>query len=901
MKNCFVSKKRYWLSINVFLTLNGILFPYYAFALELNYPHIPGAPSPQDLPSFITYLFYLIVYISGILVLTSLIIAGFRYFFSFGNPEKILSAKEQISSAFLGLLIILSSFIILKTIHPQFVEIEKPKIKISEPQKTKEIKPPPLKNMVSVISTEIPLGKIIQERIFQRVIYPDQEIIQPDEDKDNIEKKIGNINQCQFLNPSEEKEEEKPRMTRIKTIAENTLALAEKLKEYAQNLKNAAEQCACSQVTPICSQNKNIGKQKLNKDKSLGYLFAQSTPNNSPSPSPDYTMWLTAQPDSGPAPLQTVVTIGLIIPTDNILSTSTANITLYCNRSDDGTNIEETNWDRRYNDLPLNWGGVVVTGTCIYEEPGTYTIKTIIEIEMNDIVDEERVNITVSGPPPTPEPPTPEPPTPGPPTPEPPTPEPTPEPTPKPPTPGPPTPGPPSPGPPTCPISPPIETSPEPEEKCTCDPCKNVRGIIQSNQNNSLKAIYQGLTINSSEGEEIKTSLRTEQRKAADEIRLLKEELDKLERAESLMFECGLSSLKNLSTFLAEKNLYLSQKQPYEISNFWDNIRVKEDWASFYCPVSGTIWESEQPISFLRSSLGSLFSDDDEESKPIQPSAALSCTSEMPVGELIKRTKQISNKLIERLEKLIDLDESLIKAMSDLFVLISQCSSTRCKPVCEGSMSGDPDKTSATCVGDPCPLEEIRNKYQEIVDIVEGKASTELCGPCGDFKEPEHKQFKDECIPKRQKEGIKDIVSGERKKSIKAKRDPSCREQIGIKALIEETIPTVNRDLQLMVRDRMKNCASSIGSFFGNCSELKNEIGPDNRLIKYCCYDQKFYTDCQSWCQYDTGFKKEDKENQEHIYKECMYKCLKEKEKEYHIPDISHCRNLLNFYCCSAK
>ena len=121
--------------IYLILTLSILLiftFVNFCFAreLEISYPPIPGAETPQTkplLPDYVKYIFNLAIMIAGLVVLGVMVYGGFRYLTSAGNPTIMTDAKDQIFSAFLGLIILLSSWLILYTINPQLVKIS-PKI-----------------------------------------------------------------------------------------------------------------------------------------------------------------------------------------------------------------------------------------------------------------------------------------------------------------------------------------------------------------------------------------------------------------------------------------------------------------------------------------------------------------------------------------------------------------------------------------------------------------------------------------------------------------------------------------------------------------------------------------------------------------------------------------------------
>jgi len=88
--------------------------------LELVYPEIPGAATPQyisvGIPKYVEYLFKLAVWGIGIIIFLVLLYQGFMYFTSAGNPQKYTDAIDGIKSAGLGAIILLSAYLIFNTI-----------------------------------------------------------------------------------------------------------------------------------------------------------------------------------------------------------------------------------------------------------------------------------------------------------------------------------------------------------------------------------------------------------------------------------------------------------------------------------------------------------------------------------------------------------------------------------------------------------------------------------------------------------------------------------------------------------------------------------------------------------------------------------------------------------------
>ena len=96
--------------------------------LEITYPPIPEITTPPTttattIPDYIKYIFNFLIWVSGFIALGVMVYGGFRYLSSFGNPQAISDAKNQIFAALSGLIILLSSWLILSNINPQLLNI----------------------------------------------------------------------------------------------------------------------------------------------------------------------------------------------------------------------------------------------------------------------------------------------------------------------------------------------------------------------------------------------------------------------------------------------------------------------------------------------------------------------------------------------------------------------------------------------------------------------------------------------------------------------------------------------------------------------------------------------------------------------------------------------------------
>lgn len=137
--------------------------------LEVKYPTIlgvtPKTVEGTQLPEYVKYIFNFAIIIAGIIAFGVIVFGGVRWLTSAGDPTKLRDAKDQIFAAFLGLIILLSSYLILTTINPQLVIFE------ALPLKAVEIKAPPapipeIEKITSSINVELPSGSMVEDRIF---------------------------------------------------------------------------------------------------------------------------------------------------------------------------------------------------------------------------------------------------------------------------------------------------------------------------------------------------------------------------------------------------------------------------------------------------------------------------------------------------------------------------------------------------------------------------------------------------------------------------------------------------------------------------------------------------------------------------------------------------------------
>ena len=101
-----------------------------ALALEVTYPSINGFPqitgstvinNPKGLTNYLDYFFGFVIISAGVIGAVSIVVAGIGLLSSIGNPSAMSGAKERVFGSILGIILLMFSFILLRTINPQLV------------------------------------------------------------------------------------------------------------------------------------------------------------------------------------------------------------------------------------------------------------------------------------------------------------------------------------------------------------------------------------------------------------------------------------------------------------------------------------------------------------------------------------------------------------------------------------------------------------------------------------------------------------------------------------------------------------------------------------------------------------------------------------------------------------
>jgi hypothetical protein len=88
-----------------------------------DFPFWARETAKQMMPEYLRYIFNFIVITSGIVVMGVLIYGGFTFLTSSGNPQKMTKGKEIITNGIIGLILILSSWLIISLINPSLLNL----------------------------------------------------------------------------------------------------------------------------------------------------------------------------------------------------------------------------------------------------------------------------------------------------------------------------------------------------------------------------------------------------------------------------------------------------------------------------------------------------------------------------------------------------------------------------------------------------------------------------------------------------------------------------------------------------------------------------------------------------------------------------------------------------------
>jgi hypothetical protein len=124
LKRYMTSRKK---TIVIFSFLLLLFFAGSVYGTEVDWPTSPltriSLSTNSEFQDFIAYAYGWGIGLGGILTFTMLVYAGIEYMTSIGNPSKQAKAKARIGSTFFGLILLLTSWLILHTINPQITTL----------------------------------------------------------------------------------------------------------------------------------------------------------------------------------------------------------------------------------------------------------------------------------------------------------------------------------------------------------------------------------------------------------------------------------------------------------------------------------------------------------------------------------------------------------------------------------------------------------------------------------------------------------------------------------------------------------------------------------------------------------------------------------------------------------
>jgi hypothetical protein len=130
--------KKWIFCLSIFIIISSLFFyttpSVKALDAEIDWPNIPGIPAEKQItngsgslnPNFglndlVKYIYNFFVMIGGLAALGMIIYGGVQYLTSSGSPAKTGAAKDKITSALLGLLLLLGSYILLNLLNPDIL------------------------------------------------------------------------------------------------------------------------------------------------------------------------------------------------------------------------------------------------------------------------------------------------------------------------------------------------------------------------------------------------------------------------------------------------------------------------------------------------------------------------------------------------------------------------------------------------------------------------------------------------------------------------------------------------------------------------------------------------------------------------------------------------------------
>lgn len=121
-------------------TTTGYVRPATPFKFETQLPFLKGKQAPDSPAAFVNYLFIVGLSLGALLAFFMIVLGGVQYAMAGANPGWQKEATDKIRDALLGLLLLLASYLILKTVNPDLINLKNPSLEPAKGQE--EIRPP---------------------------------------------------------------------------------------------------------------------------------------------------------------------------------------------------------------------------------------------------------------------------------------------------------------------------------------------------------------------------------------------------------------------------------------------------------------------------------------------------------------------------------------------------------------------------------------------------------------------------------------------------------------------------------------------------------------------------------------------------------------------------------------
>lgn len=214
--------------------------------LETEYPGIggqEGLTKETTLPEYVNYVFKFSLIIAAVAALAVLIYGGFRYLTSAGSPVVQNEAKKWLFGGFLGLILLLSSYVILNTINPELLKLDFGDL-MGEPG---EPVSPEVPEVEKTIFQELPIGTLVEILLAKDIDCYNYD------DKGNMIDPPAGYATTSGTSGGVDMMEDHDRLDCIKRLSEAVETKVKKLKELAEKLEAAVRQCSCSYCSCGCS------------------------------------------------------------------------------------------------------------------------------------------------------------------------------------------------------------------------------------------------------------------------------------------------------------------------------------------------------------------------------------------------------------------------------------------------------------------------------------------------------------------------------------------------------------------------------------------------------------------------------------------------------------------------